>query len=110
LRHAVRLNSLTEIALTKLDILDTFETVRVCVAYELNGKELSGYPDDAQLLGQVTPKYVDLPGWNKSVSSVRDYVNLPSQAKALIELVEKHVGVPVTIIGVGPERNECVVR
>ena len=110
LRHAVRLNSLTELALTKLDILDTFETVRVCVGYELNGKELSGYPDDAQLLGLVTPKYVDLPGWNKSVSAVRDYANLPSQAKALIELVENHVGVPVTMIGVGPERNECVVR
>ena len=110
LRHAVRLNSLTEIALTKLDILDTFETVRVCISYELNGKELSGYPDDAQLLGQVTPKYVDLPGWNKSVSLVRRYADLPSQAKTLIELVEKHVGVPVSIIGVGPERNECVVR
>ena len=110
LRHAVRLNSLTEIALTKLDILDTFETVRVCIGYELNGKELSGYPDDAQLLGQVTPKYVDLPGWKKFVSSVRHYADLPAQAKALIELVEKHVGVPVSIIGVGPERNECVVR
>ena len=110
LRHAVRLNSLTEIALTKLDILDTFETVRVCIGYELNGKELSGYPDDAQLLGQVTPKYVELLGWKKSVSSVRNYSDLPSQAKALIELVEKHVGVPVSIIGVGPERNECVVR
>ena len=110
LRHAVRLNSLTEIALTKLDILDTFETVRVCIGYELNGKELSGYPDDAQLLGQVIPKYVDLPGWKKSVSSVRNYSDLPAQAKALIELVEKHVGVPVSIIGVGPERNECVLR
>ena len=110
LRHAVRLNSLTEIALTKLDILDTFETVRVCIGYELNGKELSGYPDDAQLFGQFTPKYVDLPGLKKSVSSVRQYADLPSQAKALIELVEKHVGVPVSIIGVGPERNECVVR
>ena len=110
LRHAVRLNSLTEIALTKLDILDTFTTVRVCVGYELNGKELSGYPDDPQLLSQVMPKYVDLPGWNKSVSAVRNYSDLPQQAKALIELVEKHVGVPVTMIGVGPERNECVVR
>ena len=110
LRHAVRLNSLTEKALTKLDILDTFENVRVCVGYELNGKELSGYPDDSQLLDQVKPKYVDLPGWNKSVSSVRNYADLPQQAKALIELVEKHVGVPVTMIGVGPERNECVVR
>ena len=110
LRHAVRLNSLTEIALTKLDILDTFENVRVCVGYELNGIELSGYPDDSQLLDQVKPKYVDLQGWNKSVSAVRSYADLPQQAKALIELVEKHVGVPVTMIGVGPERNECVVR
>ena len=110
LRHAVRLNSLTEIALTKLDILDTFTTVRVCVGYELNGKELAVYPDDPQLLGQVIPKYVDLIGWNKSVSAVRNYSDLPEQAKALIELVEKHVGVPVTMIGVGPERNECVVR
>ncbi|MDA0285932.1 MAG: adenylosuccinate synthase [Actinobacteria bacterium] len=110
LRHAVRLNSLTEIALTKLDILDTFTTVRVCVGYELNGKELSGYPDDSQLLGHVVPKYVDLPGWNKSVSTVRNYSDLPQQAKALVELVEKYVGVPVTMIGVGPERNECVVR
>ena len=109
-RRAVRLNSLTEIALTKLDILDTFENVRVCVGYELNGKELSGYPDDSQLLDQVKPKYVDLQGWNKSVSAVRSYADLPQQAKALIELVEKHVGVPVTMIGVGPERNECVVR
>ncbi len=110
LRHSVRLNSLTEIALTKLDILDTFENVRVCVGYELNGKEVSGYPDDSQLLDQVKPKYVDLQGWNKSVSAVRSYADLPQQAKALIELVEKHVGVPVTMIGVGPERNECVVR
>jgi adenylosuccinate synthase len=76
LRHAVRLNSLTEIALTKLDILDTFENVRVCVGYELNGKELSGYPDDSQLLDQVKPKYVDLQGWNKSVSAVRNAMNV----------------------------------
>ena len=110
LRHAARLNSLTEIALTKLDILDTFKVVRVCVGYEVNGKEIAGYPDDSQLLAQVQPKYVDLAGWNKSVSAVRNYSDLPPQAKALVELVEQHVGVPVTIVGVGPERNECVVR
>jgi adenylosuccinate synthase len=110
LRHAVRLNSLTEIALTKLDVLDTFSTVRVCVGYELNGKEISGYPDDSQMLGQVVAKYVDIPGWNTSVRAIRNYKDLPKQAQQLIELVEKHVGVPVTMIGVGPERNECVVR
>ena len=110
LRHAVRLNSLTEIALTKLDVLDAFSTVRVCVGYELNGKEISGYPDDSQMLGQVVAKYVDIPGWNTSVRAIRNYKDLPKQAQQLIELVEKHVGVPVTMIGVGPERNECVVR
>ena len=110
LRHAVRLNSLTEIALTKLDVLDTFSTVRVCVGYELNGKEISGYPDDSQMLGQVVAKYVDIPGWNMSVRAIRNYKDLPKQSQQLIELVEKHVGVPVTMIGVGPERNECVVR
>ena len=110
LRHAVRLNSLTEIALTKLDVLDTFETVRVCVGYELNGKPLSGYPDDAQLLGDITAKYVDLPGWKANVRMIRSYTDLPKQARSLIELVEQDCGVPVSIIGVGPERNECVVR
>ncbi|MEY3817069.1 MAG: adenylosuccinate synthetase, partial [Actinomycetota bacterium] len=110
LRHAVRLNSLTEIALTKLDVLDTFSTLRVCVGYELNGKEISGYPDDSQMLGQVVAKYVDIPGWNTSVRAIRNYKDLPKQSQQLIELVEKHVGVPVTMIGVGPERNECVVR
>ena len=110
LRHAVRLNSLTEIALTKLDVLDTFSNVRVCVGYELNGKEISGYPDDSQMLGQVVAKYVDIPGWNTSVRAIRNYKDLPKQSQQLIELVEKHVGVPVTMIGVGPERNECVVR
>ena len=88
LRHAVRLNSLTEIALTKLDVLDTFETVRVCVGYELNGKLLAGYPDDAQLLGEITAKYVDLPGWKSSVRMIRSYTDLPKQARSLIELVE----------------------
>ncbi len=110
LRHAVRLNSLTEIALTKLDVLDTFETVRVCIGYEMNGKLLSGYPDNPELLSSVTPQYVDIQGWKTDVRKVRKFSDLPTQARTLVELVEKHVGVPVTMIGVGPERNECVVR
>lgn len=110
LRHAVRLNSLTEIALTKLDILDTFETVRVCVGYEMDGEKLNGYPDNPELLGAVIPRYADLTGWKTSVREVRTFADLPVQARALVELVEQDVGVPVTMIGVGPERNECVVR
>jgi adenylosuccinate synthase len=71
LRHAVRINSLTEIALTKLDVLDTFDEVRVCVGYSLNGKPLDGYPDDSELLGEITPNYVDLPGWKEEIRACR---------------------------------------
>jgi len=110
LRHAVRINSLTEIALTKLDVLDTFDEVRVCVGYSLNGKPLDGYPDDSELLGEITPTYVDLPGWKEEIRACRTYDQLPVRARAIVELVEKHVGVPVSIIGVGPERDSCVVR
>ena len=110
LRHAVRINSLTEIALTKLDVLDTFDEVRVCVGYSLNGKRLDGYPDDSNVLGEVMAHYVDLPGWKQELRNHRSYDQLPARAKALIELVEEHVGVPVSIIGVGPERDACVVR
>lgn len=110
LRHAVRINSLTEIALTKLDVLDTFDEVRICVGYSLNGTPLDGYPDDSKLLGEITPTYVDLPGWKREIRACRNYEQLPVQAQAVVELVEKYVGVPVSIIGVGPERDSCVVR
>jgi adenylosuccinate synthase len=110
LRHAVRINSLTEIALTKLDVLDTFDEVRVCVGYSLNGAPLDGYPDDSELLGEITPTYVDLPGWKQEIRACRTYDQLPVRAQAVVELVEKYVGVPVSIIGVGPERDSCVVR
>jgi adenylosuccinate synthase len=67
LRHAVRLNSLTEIALTKLDVLDTFDEVKVCVDYEIDGTRLQGYPDRAEVLARVVPVYETIPGWKASL-------------------------------------------
>jgi len=110
LRHAVRVNSLSEIALTKLDVLDTFDTVKVCTAYRVGGRLLSGYPDDVATLGEVTPEYEEIPGWKTELRTCRNYDELPVSARRVVELVEQHVGVPVTIIGVGPERDDCVVR
>jgi adenylosuccinate synthase len=110
LRHAVRLNSLTEFALTKVDVLDDFESIDVCVGYTVDGVALRGYPDDVDVLGRVTPKYVTLPGWKKTLRGCRSYADLPSEAKAFVDLIEREVGVPVSIIGVGPGRDECVVR
>jgi adenylosuccinate synthase len=110
LRHAVRLNSLTEIALTKLDILDTFDEVKVCVSYTLNGETLRGYPDRAEVLAQVVPVYETIPGWKTSLRECKTYDSLHTNARTLVELVEKIVGVPVTMVGTGPERDDCVVR
>ena len=110
LRHAVRLNSLTEFALTKIDVLDDFDSIDVCVGYTLDGVALQGYPDDIDMLERVKPRYITLPGWKTTLRHCRSYGQLPAEAKAFIELIEREVGVPVSIVGVGPGREECVVR
>ncbi|MEC7457276.1 MAG: adenylosuccinate synthase [Actinomycetota bacterium] len=109
LRHAVRLNSLTELAVTKLDVLDTFETIRVCVGYRIDGNDVENYPDLPEVLERAEPVYVDLEGWQSDSTAVRMPADLPPQAQALIRLIEEQVGVPVRIIGVGAERDDYVL-
>jgi len=108
LRHAVRLNSLTEFALTKLDVLDTFDEVKICIHYRHKGEIISGYPDRAELLAAVEPEYVTLPGWKTSLSACRSIDDLPAAAKQFIAVVEEQVGIPIRIVGVGPERDDVV--
>lgn len=92
LRKAVRINSLTELALTKLDVLDTFSEVKVCTEYD----------------GQGNPVYAVLPGWLSDISAVTTVDGLPAQARRFVELVEREVGVPITIVGTGAERESYV--
>ena len=110
LKHAVRVNSLSEIALTKLDVLDSFNSIKVCTAYRVGDDVLAGYPDDIDLLARVEPVYEEFAGWKTALRSCRRYEDLPESASKLIELVEHFTGVPVSVIGVGPERDDCVVR
>jgi len=110
LKHAVRLNSLTDIALTKLDVLDTFDEVKVCVSYTIDGAPVRGYPDRSDLLDQVEPVYETLPGWKTSLAGVTSLSDLPPSAQALINIVERETGVPVSLVGTGPKRDEVVVR
>ena len=105
LRHAVRLNSLTEIALTKLDVLDTFDTVKVCTGYKVNGAMLANYPDRAEVLAEVEPVYTELPGWKRPVTGAREPGELPPEARAFVALIEAEVGVPIRVVGVGAERD-----
>ena len=109
LRQAVRLNSLTELALTKLDILDGFESVKVCTAYRLDGQPIDYYPDRSDILARIEPVYETLPGWKTDLSEARESGTLPDQAKAFLALVESQVGVPVRVVGVGAERDDYLL-
>ena len=109
LRQAVRLNSLTEIALTKLDVLDGFETVKICTGYRLDGQLIDDYPDVSDVLSRVEPVYETLPGWQTDLSQVRESDALPAEATAFLALVEQQVGVPVNVVGVGAERDDYLL-
>jgi adenylosuccinate synthase len=108
LRQAARINSLTELALTKLDVLDDFDTVKVCVGYRVDGHRLTNYPDRAEVLARVEPEYVELPGWRRELRNVRLVSELPAAARAFVQLIEAEVGVPVGIVGVGAERDDVI--
>ncbi len=108
LRQAVRLNSLTEVALTKLDVLDTFETVKVCVAYEADGVRYEHMPYHQSTLHRVTPIYEELPGWLTDLSNVTSPEDLPRAARDYVGFLTEQIGVPVKTVGVGPEREQFV--
>jgi adenylosuccinate synthase len=109
LRQAVRLNSLSEVALTKLDVLDGFDTVKVCTGYRLDGAPLQHYPDRSDVLARVEPVYETLPGWRSDLSDTREPSALPDAARRFLALVEDQVGVPVRVVGVGAERDDYLL-
>ena len=109
LRYAVRLNSLTELSLTKLDILDGFETVKICTGYSYRGEEITEYPDRYDVLEEIEPVYIELPGWGTALTEKREPSHLPQEAQDFIRVVEEHVGIPVRVVGVGAERDDYLV-
>jgi len=108
LRHAVRLNSVSELSIAKLDVLDDFDRIAVCVAYELDGRRIRNLPARQSELARVVPVYEELPGWRTTLRRVRERHELPAEAAAYLRFVEEEIGVPVTFVGVGPERDEYV--
>ncbi|MGA0864007.1 MAG: adenylosuccinate synthase [Ilumatobacteraceae bacterium] len=110
LRHAARLNSLTEFAVTKLDVLDTFDQVKVCVGYRIDGVDVPNYPDTTEALARVEPVWETLPGWQSSTDGIARWDDLPESAKRLVEIVERETGIPVTMVGTGAAREALVVR
>ncbi len=109
LRRSVEINSLSGICLTKLDVLDGLEVLRIATGYECDGKSLDTPPIGADAYEQCKPEYIEVPGWSGTTVGVRNYDDLPDNAKAYIKKIEEVVGVPVDIISTGPDREDTIV-
>ncbi len=108
MRQAVRLNSLDEIALTKLDVLDAFDTLKVCVAYEVDGEKCLYPPYHQSDFHKAVPIYEELPGWHADLSGVTRLEGMPAEACNYVSFLAEQVGVPVRLVGVGPARDQFV--
>ncbi|UCE05700.1 MAG: adenylosuccinate synthase, partial [bacterium] len=108
--NAARINGLDCFALTKLDVLDTLAEIKICTAYRFNERPITNFPADLRTLKQCQPEYIVLTGWKVPTKEIRDYKDLPENAKKYIETIESLVGIPVSIISVGPDRDQTIFR
>ena len=108
-RDSARLNGLNSLAITKLDVLTGLESLKVCVAYEVEGKRLLTRPASLARFGRCRPVYAELPGWKEDITGIREVADLPPQARDFLDLIEKETGVPISIVSVGPGREETIM-
>jgi adenylosuccinate synthase len=108
IRQAARLNSLTDIALTKLDVLDALESIKVCVAYEADGKRYDYPPYHQSVFHAVTPVYEELEGWRQDLSGCTSFEDFPRAAQKYVEFLVASIDVPIHVVGVGPGREQFV--
>lgn len=110
LRYAVRINGMNELTLTKMDVMDGFDEIKVCTSYLINGEETSTFPLSLPEQEAIEPVYTTLKGWDKDISGMTSWEELPSNAKDYIKYIEEYLGVKFTIISTGPKRTESIIR
>jgi adenylosuccinate synthase len=110
LRYAVAVNSVSSIMLNKLDILSGLDELRLCVAYEIDGRRVAAWPSSAELLARATPIYETFAGWPHEIHDVRSLADLPDAARRYVSALEEHAGVPIVLVSVGPERTQTIER
>ncbi len=108
-RYAVRINGLTGIALTKLDVLSDFDSIKVCVGYRFEGQELETLPAKLETFEQCEPIYEELPGWKSDISDVRSFEQLPENAQNYVKRLETLAGCPIVMVSVGPRRDQTMM-
>jgi adenylosuccinate synthase len=109
-RYSVRVNGVTEAALTRLDVLDNFPAIEMCTAYELDGKKIDSFPPTATMLNKVTPVFEEHEGWQASTADARKFSQLPKLAQSYVERIEELLGCRIEMVSVGPERDQIIMR
>jgi adenylosuccinate synthase len=110
LRYSVAVNSVSSIMLNKLDILSGIDTIRLCVAYELDGRRVETWPSSGAALSRARPVYESFDGWATPINDIRSLADLPDAARRYVSAIEDHAGVPIVLVSVGPERTQTIER
>jgi len=107
--HSIRINGIGQVAITKLDVLNDFEKIKICVGYRINGKVFHHVPSSIEMLNRSEPVYEELSGWKTEIKGTRDFSDLPQNAQRYLQRIEELIGTKITVISVGSERNETIV-
>lgn len=108
--YTARINGMTGLALMLLDVLSEFDSLKICYAYEHDGKRVDNYPADLDYLGECKPLYKEMKGWGKDITGCRQYEELPPECRTYVEEIEKLTGIPVISVSVGPDREATIIR
>lgn len=110
LKYSVMINGISNIALTKLDVLDGLDEIKVCTGYTINGKVLNSFPVDMQKFNNIELVYKSFKGWNTDTTEVKSYDEFPTEVKVYIDFIEEFTGAKISLISVSPDRNDTIVR
>lgn len=108
LKYTVMINGVTQLIMMKSDVLDAFETIKLCVAYDINGERTETFPFEVN--DDIKPEYVELPGWNVDMTKMQSEDEFPEEFNALLSFIEDELEVPIRIVSVGPDRSQTIIR
>ncbi len=108
LKYSIMINGITKLFMTKADVMSEFKTIRICTSYKVDGKECLEIPFNNDSV--IEPVYKDMKGWQEDISSIKEFKKLPEALREIIEFIERQTGVPVTMVSVGPDREETIFR
>ncbi len=108
LKYTIMINGVTQLIMMKSDVLDAFDTIKLCVAYDINGEKTENFP--FEINDDIKPEYVELPGWSVDMTKMQSENEFPEEFNALLSFIEEELGVPIKIVSVGPDRAKTIIR